>query len=185
MKNTTVSKIKSASLVFAALALFAGCTTNHHRLSNPVISDGNYNQYELDRRTHVNDQVHYWGKYRSYDFITDTGGILVFEPKLQLDGNHYVDVLVDVSGNTHITTYPTKHDDNLGVSGIVFGRDKKEPSRIFLYVRTGPLDDSYGRVSASKMHGISLGELEPGDYTIEYLNQFGKDPVLLRSFSVK
>lgn len=176
MRNLKQTFLTHACIPALLVVLMSACSTYKNRITDTIVSEGNYGEQNIEGR-----YLHLGTKHRSYEFLMKSGGIQVFEPNLQGDGTYFLPVLVDVSGNTQIMGNRAQYRPDLGVREVVLGHAVEDPNRLLLYVRTAAIGDD---APTSITRGLNIGNLEPGDYTIEYLNRNGST-VVMREFSIK
>lgn len=118
--------------------------------------------------------------HRDYDFLLDTGGILVSAPVPEKDGTYFLPIKADVSGASNITRRPIKYHAKIAVREIVVRQGKGHANRLYIYLKTAwPTKEAPSPVT----RGVNIGLLEAGRYTIEYLNRDGST-VMLGGFSI-
>lgn len=120
----------------------------------------------ISRITHI---------HRDYQFLQETGGILVQAPQLQPDGTYFLPVYADVSGASNITRTPVRYNAEIAVREIGFSADKFDPSRLYVHIKTAyPTKE----IASPVTRGRNIGELSGGRYTLEYLNSDGSTVAL-------
>ena len=105
--------------------------------------------------------------HRDYDFIQETGGMIIKMPYLLKEG-WYLPVKANVSGASDVTHRATKQHANIAVKEVVARQDKVEPNRLYIFIKTSWPSDEY---PSPVSQGVMLGKLKPGLYTVEYYNK--------------
>lgn len=105
--------------------------------------------------------------HQDWSFIQKAGGIKIGELKALPGGEHFMPIVVDVSGKTTVTIEPVLLNSPLAIKSI---QVEVKDNNILLWIQT-----CFGCIMypSTTSDGITLRKLKPGIYKVKYLNNDG------------
>ena len=139
--------------------MMTGCQTDYwkRQVSRTVdsIDDGIDNLF-----SHVSS------KRQNYNALQANGGFIIKPPYWGGDG-FYLPVYADLSGASNVTHRPKDFNSDIAVKSVEAMRDENNSNRLYIYITTERSSSDRPETRSSAAY---LGPLEPGIYTVEYLN---------------